>query len=262
MEQDIRRSTQLAPSIYVSSLPEKSLKSFLVSYPCLPAPARPNTNLRFSLVNSSKPRLSDSPSTLNALAWFTLISRYPSPLGLYLYNILTYGALVGYDVRFAEDDQYAFLRLKQSKTDIKHTGVQIILSATGMPTCPVTALRRLFNHVKQPASAPLFMLSNGAFSRVSVISILKSRLTRAGLSETGFSGHSFRKGAAQHAFDQGMLDSQIQKLGRWTSNSFQLYFETSLEALFNLNLRFQTACSLAIPRGVGKPRKTHAPAFT
>ncbi len=166
------------------------------------------------------------------------------------------------DVRFAENDQYAVLRLKRSKTDIKHTGVQIILSATGGPTCPVAALRRLFKHVKRPASAPLFMLSNTAFSRTPVISILKSRLAQAGLSETGFSGHSFRKGAAQHASDQGMLDSQIQKLGRWTSNSFQLYFEKSSETLFNLNLRFQTGRPLAIPRVVGKPRKTPAPAFT
>ena len=166
------------------------------------------------------------------------------------------------DVRFAENDQYAVLRLKRSKTDVKHTGVQIILSATGERTCPVAALRRLFNHVKRSASAPLFMLSNAAFSRVSVISILKSRLAQAGFSETGFSGHSFRKGAAQHASDQGMLDSQIQKLGRWTSNSFQLYFETSSETLFNLNLRFQTGRPLAIPRVVGKPRKTPAPAFT
>lgn len=84
-------------SIYVSPLPAKSLKRFLISHFCLPAPPRPNTNLRFSLVNTSKPKLSDSPSTLNAPAWFTLMSRYPSPLGIYLYNILTYGALTGYE---------------------------------------------------------------------------------------------------------------------------------------------------------------------
>ena len=172
------------------------------------------------------------------------------------FNFLTLG------VRFAENDQYAVLRLKQSKTDVKHTGVQIILSATGEPTCPVAALCRLFDHVKQPASAPLFMLSSAAFSRVPVVSILKLRLAEEGFSETGFSGHSFRKGAAQHASDQGMLDSQIQKPGRWTSNSFQLYFETSSETLFNLNLRFQTGRPLAIPRAVEKPRKKPAFAFT
>ncbi len=48
------------------------------------------------------------------------------------------------DISFAEGDQYAILRLKQSKTDTEHTGVQIILAATGDPICPVAALRRLF----------------------------------------------------------------------------------------------------------------------
>ena len=48
------------------------------------------------------------------------------------------------DISFAERDQYAVLQLKQSKTDTEHTGMQIILAATGEPTCPVAALRRLF----------------------------------------------------------------------------------------------------------------------
>ena len=41
------------------------------------------------------------------------------------------------DISFAESNQYAVLRLKQSKTDTKYTGVQIILAATGKKTCPV-----------------------------------------------------------------------------------------------------------------------------
>lgn len=80
------------------------------------------------------------------------------------------------DVRFAENDQYAVFRLKRSKTDLKHTGMQIILSATGEATCPVAALCRLFDHVKKLASAPLFMLSNAAFSYVSLVSIFWSHV--------------------------------------------------------------------------------------
>lgn len=48
------------------------------------------------------------------------------------------------DISFAEGDQYAILRLKRSKTDIEHTGIQIILAVIGEPRCPVSALRRLF----------------------------------------------------------------------------------------------------------------------
>ena len=43
-------------------------------------------------------------------------------------------------------------------------GMQIILSAVGKLTCPVAALCQLFNYVKQPSSAHLFMLFNAAFS--------------------------------------------------------------------------------------------------
>ena len=63
------------------------------------------------------------------------------------------------DISFSEGDQYAILRLKQSKTDVEHTGVQIILAATGEPTCPVSALRRLFIQDPRPADAPLFRLA-------------------------------------------------------------------------------------------------------
>lgn len=130
------------------------------------------------------------------------------------------------------------LRLKQSKTDTEHTGVQIVLAATGEKTCPVAALARLYTLDPQPANAPLFRLSSGAFSCFSVVTAFKKRISFAGLDQADYSGHSFRKGAAQHAADHGMLDEMIQKLGRWTSNAFRLYFTTSPESLYNLNLSF------------------------
>lgn len=140
--------------------------------------------------------------------------------------------------------------MKRSKTDVEHSGVQIILAATGEPTCPVSALRRLFIQDPRPSDAPLFRLSSGAFSRQNVVSILKKRITAIGLLQSDYSGHSFRKGAAQHAADHGMLDESIQRLGRWTSNAFRLYFTTSPETLFNLNLSFQKGIPLAVPRAV------------
>lgn len=47
-----------------------------------------------------------------------------------------------------------------------------------------------------------------------------------------------------------MLDEMIQKLGRWTSNAFRLYFTTSFESLYNINLSFQKDMPLAVPRAV------------
>ena len=77
------------------------------------------------------------------------------------------------DISFSKDNQYAVLCLKQSKTNIEHTDVQIILAAIGEKTCPVAALARLYTLDPQPANAPLFRLSSGAFSRFSVVTALK-----------------------------------------------------------------------------------------
>ena len=131
------------------------------------------------------------------------------------------------DISFAEGDKYAILRLKQSKTDTEHTGMQMILAAIGQRKCPVAALRRLFIQDPRPANAPLFKLQSAAFSRQGVVNILKQRIAAEGFFESNYSGHRFRKGAAKHAADHGMLDKSIQRLGRWTSNAFQLYSTTT-----------------------------------
>ena len=151
------------------------------------------------------------------------------------------------DISFAENDQFAILRLKRSKTDVDHKGVQIMLAATNNHTCPVRALRHLFQTDIQLPQAPLFRVGT-AFTKQTVITILRKRLIAAEIPDPGYSGHSFRRGAAQHAADNGMLKENIQKLGRWTSNAFQLYFETSQASVFNLNLSFQKGMPLAVPR--------------
>ena len=60
------------------------------------------------------------------------------------------------DITFDESSEYAILRLKRSKTDYDHKGVEIVLAATHDEICPVTALQDLFAVDKQPPSAPLF----------------------------------------------------------------------------------------------------------
>ena len=139
-------------------------------------------------------------------------------------------------------------RLKQSKTNTKHTGAQIVLTATDEKTCPVAALSCLYTLDPQPANALLFRLSSSAFSRFSVVTALKKRLSLAGLAQSNYFGYSFRKDAAQHAADHGMLDEMIQKLGWWTCNAFRLYFTTLPKLLYNLNLSFQKGMPLAVPK--------------
>ena len=78
------------------------------------------------------------------------------------------------DITFATDDSYAILRLKRSKSDIDHQGVDIILAATNKPCCPVTALKTLFEFDPQPPFAPLFRLRGGTCNYNSFVSILRN----------------------------------------------------------------------------------------
>lgn len=95
------------------------------------------------------------------------------------------------DVTFSEQDQYATLRLKRSKTDVNHAGVLIMIAATNHSTCPVTALCKLFTHDPRPAHAPLFAFNNYSFSHQDVVGRLGARLFTIGVSNVGFSGYSF-----------------------------------------------------------------------
>lgn len=110
------------------------------------------------------------------------------------------------DIIFAEDNSYAILRLKRSKTDINHQGVEIMLAAVNNSVCPVRALQRLFTEDPQLPHAPLFTIQGGPFTRKAVIDILHCQLNDCGIVTLGYSGHSFQKGAAQHASDNGMLE--------------------------------------------------------
>lgn len=156
--------------------------------------------------------------------------------------------LIRSDVTFSESDQYATLRLKQSKTDVHHTGVLIMLAATNSLCCLVHALCCLFTHNPQSPSSCFFTYNYTFFTRRYVVEQLRQRLEAAHISSTGYSVHSFRRGAAQHASDNGMLDENIQKLGQWSSKSFRLYFTTSAQTLYNLNINFQMGHPVALPR--------------
>jgi hypothetical protein len=118
------------------------------------------------------------------------------------------------DVSFVENDQYVVLRLKRSKIDVDHSEVQIMLATIEDITCLVTTLRHLFQIDNQGLNASLFRLTDGGFSRTTIIKQLKSRISVNEINAKGFSGHSFRKDAAQHASNNEMLDEDIQRLGR------------------------------------------------
>jgi hypothetical protein len=113
------------------------------------------------------------------------------------------------------------LRLKRSKTDKDHNGTTITIAATNDDLCPVAAMRRLFEDDPQPPHAPLFTWGGKAFTASKVRKLLDQRVKAAGFTNQ-FTGHSFRKGAAQQAMNNGMSDQDIQRLGRWDSDAYKL----------------------------------------
>ena len=153
------------------------------------------------------------------------------------------------DVTFAENDEYARLRLKRSKTDTLFKGVDILLAATGTPTCPVHALRQLFQLDPRPDNAPLFNLTHRKFTYNTFVPIVQERIRRAGIpNPTSYKGHSFRRGAAQQASNNGLPDADIQALGRWTSQAFKAYFKTIDSQRYNLSAWFLTGQSPSLSR--------------
>ncbi|KAJ5400295.1 hypothetical protein N7465_010784 [Penicillium sp. CMV-2018d] len=134
------------------------------------------------------------------------------------------------DLNFATVCRVAFagfLRLGEFTYKADDLSTHSIFSATKLtpPTGP---------------DAPLFSFHRRPFSRNNFLSTLSTKLRVLGLRTEGYSGHSFRKGAAQHAHDSGILGDQIQMLGRWTSEAFRVYFTTNASVLYKLNHQFQT----------------------
>lgn len=147
------------------------------------------------------------------------------------------------DIHFSENFDSLTLTLRSSKTDIDYHGVQVYIAATpeSITTCPVTALRNLFSLDPRPPTAPLFSVDGAAFTRDRFVTDMRRRLQLCGIeSPHNYAGHSARKGAAQHASDNGMLRDQIQSLGRWTSDAFKAYITIPTHQRVALNKQFQT----------------------
>jgi hypothetical protein len=112
-----------------------------------------------------------------------------------------------------------------------HTGEQpftIVIPAhtSGSSTCPVRAVIQ-YLHARGQSTGPLFLFRNGlpvtgAFFR----DRLRQCLLMIGLDPPHYKGHSFRIGAASTAAAAGLTDTQIQRLGRWSSDAFLRYIRS------------------------------------
>ena len=130
-----------------------------------------------------------------------------------------------------ENPQVLMVFLRHSKTDTFSAGVHIYMGRTGDTLCPVTAVLG-YLAIRPHTPGPLFVFEDGSpLTRAKLVTRLRAALTRAGVSTTGYSGHSFRIGAATTAAQAGLSDSLIQTLGRWRSSAFTAYIRTPTTSL-------------------------------
>ena len=130
-----------------------------------------------------------------------------------------------------EDQQVVRVFLRRSKTDQYGRGTELFLGATGDELCPVEAVK---SYVACRGTSPggFFSCESGTpLTKPMFVNSVRTALMRAGILQTGYSGHSFRIGAATAAAQAGLPDSVIQALGRWSSSAFLRYIRTPREEL-------------------------------
>ena len=122
--------------------------------------------------------------------------------------------------------------LKASKTDYFRTGHSLVIACSPSPICAVSAMRDYLLAARP--QGPLFSFQSGRFlTRSVVVNLLRDAARHAGLPYQSLKGHSFRIGAASTAAAAGLPDWLIKVLGRWSSDSYQLYIRTPKNVLLS-----------------------------
>jgi integrase len=130
-----------------------------------------------------------------------------------------------------ENGPYATITLPRSKTHDPNIKATLAIWADGSDTCPWAAIKaylklRLDTRYASDSDA-LWCIENGkAISKRWFLEALAQYLP-----EYEVTGHSFRAGGATHLALRGYPKWIIQRLGRWTSDAFEVYIRTKPELL-------------------------------
>lgn len=145
------------------------------------------------------------------------------------------------------------IRLKRTKTDPFGAGTTLYLGITGDVLCPVAAVLG-YLAVRPPSPGPLLCFQDGKpLSKPRLVQALRQALRAAGVDDSGYSGHSFRIGAATAAARAGLSDSFIQMLGRWKSSAFSLYIRTPWQRLAQVSSRLVAQPQIRQPESLVTP---------
>ena len=114
------------------------------------------------------------------------------------------------------------VRLKYSKTDPFRKSVDVFVGKTGNELCPVQVMVT-YLRIRGWKPGPLFCTWEGkALSRTKFVAEVQKAIISRGKSAKGYTGHSFRCGAATTAATLGVGEATIKMLGRWSSAAYQV----------------------------------------
>lgn len=146
------------------------------------------------------------------------------------------------DIRFYYKDtgqiSYATFNIKVQKTYQIRRGYTVIIYPTNTPTCPITALQRLFAHQKRPQNDTLFDFRNktertrlqkphAKYSNFA--KYINLCLTIQGHDTQTIKTHSFRQGGASAALASGCPEWILEIMGRWRSTTWKRYAFLDIE---------------------------------
>jgi hypothetical protein len=124
-------------------------------------------------------------------------------------------------------------KLPYNKSDRLHEGNSCYLERSGGPLCPIAARQDYLalRDAQFPGKVALFLDSSGCVpKRAWFIRRLRQYF------DASISGHSLRAGGATQLALNGVPDHLIQRIGRWTSDAFQIYIRAH-PILFQMTLR-------------------------
>lgn len=137
------------------------------------------------------------------------------------------------------DDGSMEFFLPRSKTDVSKMGVSILIAEAADNVCAIRHMKLLLEQRPESPKAPLFRFVKGrAFTKKRVMNALNLRLARLGIAPGSLTGHSFRRGAAQHAHEMQVPIQEIQHMGRWTSSAVERYYSRSRSHKLRVQRRF------------------------
>ena len=125
--------------------------------------------------------------------------------------------------------------------------LHIPLLRTHSPLCPMAAYlhSRFFVASHPPSAAAFTHKSDGVVHPLyasKFVAVVRTLLGRAGVADaSSFRGHSFWRGGASWAFNNGVPGELIQVMGDWKSDAYKVYLEFSMSSKLLIAERLATA---------------------